>query len=224
LATDLCARLNVDPNSLEISFASADNPILNLAEPYFEFRITPRMVRTLGDVSWDVEITAPPSATGATFAAPAKQKATINATARVWQTEVTTLRPVGYQQTIGPDDVQEKRVLLETLSNQVFLTKAQVVGQSAARDLRPGTVMTADMVAPVLLARQGELITVTIIQGSVQITAVAKALESGSLGQTIRARSDTDATKTFDVTLTGPQAGTVVGIPESSMPRHDRSY
>jgi len=205
LAADLCARLGLDPNSVELSFNSTDDKILNLAEPYFQFQITPRQVRTLGDVSWDVTIAANGQ----------KQKASINALARVWLTETIMARPVGYQQRIEANDVDEKRILVNHLTNQTLLTRSQAVGQSAARELKPGTILSADMVAPVLLARQGELITVTINQGSVQITAVAKALEPGSLGQTIRARGDVDATKLFDVTLTGPQQGTVVGIPES---------
>ena len=47
LATDLCGRLQIDPDNLELSFNSADDKVLNLVEPYFQFQVTPRRVRTL---------------------------------------------------------------------------------------------------------------------------------------------------------------------------------
>jgi flagella basal body P-ring formation protein FlgA len=208
LAADLCGRLHLDPDNLELTFNSVDDKVLNLAEPYFQFQIIPKRVRTLGDVEWEVVI-----ASGSQ-----RQKATIDAVARVWITESVVKRPVAYQQTINDQDVDEKRILIDALSSEVFLPKSEVVGQSAARDLRLGTVLTPDMVDPKLLVHPGQLITINIARGNIRMTAVAKSLQVGSMGQTIRARSDTDPTRIFEVTLTGPQEGTVSSEPDDNSP------
>jgi flagella basal body P-ring formation protein FlgA len=208
LADDLCGRLQIDPENLELSFNSADEKVLNLVEPYFQFEVTPTRVRTLGDVAWDVVIVSNGH----------RQKTTINATARQWLLESVMLNPVAYQQVIRDQDVQEKRVLTEEMIDPPPLAKARVVGQQAARELKPGMVVNGNMVDPVLLVRQGQLVTVTINRGTIHITAVAKAMDSGSYGQTIRARNDVDPSRIFEVMMTGPQEGTVTGGLEDDNP------
>jgi flagella basal body P-ring formation protein FlgA len=201
LTSDLCRRLELDPATVQIAFNSADDKVLNLAEPYFEFEVSPRRVRILNDLAWEVTIVSNGQ----------RMKATILASASVWQTEAIMVNPVDFQQVIRDEDVQEKRTLSNQLPTEPLLTKAQAVGQQAARVLKPGTILTSRMVDPAMLAHAGQLITVNVVHGTMRITAVAKALEDGCYGQTIKARNDVDPTKTFEVTLTGPQEGTVTG-------------
>ena len=201
LTDDVSRRNALDPTNLEMSFNSADDKVLNLAEPYFTFEVTPRQVRALANLAWDVTIVE-----GAE-----RHKAMISASARIWQTETILEKPLAYGQIISDGDLQEKRVLTDQTMGEPLLTKAQAIGQGASRELKPGMVLTSSMVDPALLARPGQLITITVIRGLVRITAVAKAIEGGSMGQTIRARSDVDPTQQFEVTLTGPQQGVVTG-------------
>jgi flagella basal body P-ring formation protein FlgA len=58
------------------------------------------------------------------------------------------------------------------------------------------------------LAKSGQFVTVTLNQGSVQIRTVARAMESGSYGETIKVRNE-DTRDVYDVTLTGPQTATI---------------
>jgi flagella basal body P-ring formation protein FlgA len=199
LLADLCRRMQLDAANVEMSFDAADNKVLNLVEPYFQFEVTPRRVRMLSDLNWEVTIVANGE----------RHKTVIAATARLWETETLAVKPIAYQQIIREDDVEEKRVLLDQVPSEPLLTKAQAVGQGAARELKPGMTLTSSMVDPALLARVGQLVTINVVRGSVRITAVAKALENGSYGQTIRARNDVDPTRLFEVTLTGPQEGVV---------------
>jgi flagella basal body P-ring formation protein FlgA len=201
LAADLCGRLQIDPENLELSFNSSDEKVLKLVEPYFQFEVTPVHAQTLGSVAWDVVVVSNGH----------RQKTTINATASQWQLEAVMLNPVAYQQIIRDQDVQEKRVLTQYITTPPPLVKARAVGQQAARELKPGTMLTSEMVDPVLLVRPGQLVTVTIIRGTIRVTAVAKAMEGGSFGQTIRARNDIDPSRIFEVMMTGPQEGTVTG-------------
>jgi len=201
LATDLARHLELDPASIEMSFNASDDKVLNLAGPYFQFEIAPRRDRLLTDLCWDVGIVAGGE----------RHSATINATARVWETQIVLVKPLAYRQVIRDQDVEEKRMLAEQLPPEPLLSKAQAVGQEAARELKPGVVLTSSLVSPAMLARPGQLITVNVIRGRMKITAVAKAIDGGSYGQAVRARNDIDPTQVFEVTLTGPQEGTIVG-------------
>lgn len=80
----------------------------------------------------------------------------------------------------------------------------QCVGQQAATDLRPGVVMTAQLVDAVPLVKAGQLVTVNLTRGTVQLRSVARAMEQGALGQTIRVRNE-NTRDVLDVTVTGPQ-------------------
>ena len=88
--------------------------------------------------------------------------------------------------------------------------RAQAVGQQAVLDLKPGTVLTARAVEAVPLARTGQLITVTTGTNGISVRTVARAMDSGTFGQSIRVRNE--ATKdVYEVILTGPQAGSMTG-------------
>jgi flagella basal body P-ring formation protein FlgA len=136
------------------------------------------------------------------------KKIPILATARAWQMQVVLVRPIAFKQVIQKDDVVQKRVLVDHLSDDILLTLAQSVGQESARELKPGTIMTARMVNPVDLAKPGQFVTVTMASGNVRIKTVGRAMEAGTYGQTIKVKNEaTDAT--YEVVLTAPQEGTV---------------
>jgi flagella basal body P-ring formation protein FlgA len=203
LIHDLSVRLRVPEEDLHVTFNPGDDAALRLAEPQFRFDIQPRRVRNLGSVAWDVQIV-----TQGGGGAKRSRKMTVAATARAWQRQVVLSKPLAFKQTIRESDVTERRVLVDTLDDEPLLNLKQVVAQQAARELRPGTVMTAKSVQPVPLARTGQFVTVLLSRGGVTVKAVARAMEEGSYGQTIKVKNE--ATKdVFEVVLTGPQEGTL---------------
>jgi flagella basal body P-ring formation protein FlgA len=198
LLIDLSQRLNVPLEKLQVNFDTKDTNLLNLAEPNFRFDIEPRRVRDLGDVSWDVSILTDAG----------EKKVPVSAHARAWENQLVLSGPVAYKQVLRDSDVTDRRVLIDHLEDTPVLNKPQVVGQEAARDLQTGTVMTARLIESVPLAKAGQYVTVTLSQGTVQVKTVAKAMEAGSYGQSIKVRNE--STKdVFDVTLTGPQAAII---------------
>jgi flagella basal body P-ring formation protein FlgA len=202
LIADLAQRLDLPVESLQMSFSVADEPALNLAGPHFRFQIEGRRVRNLCDVNWEVTI----------LSEGGSRRLAVNATARAWQQQVVAMRPIAFKQLIQAGDVQERRALIDRLSDDPLLTIEQTVGQQTARELKPGTVLTARMVEAVPLVRTGQLVTVVLQQGGVQIKTVARALEAGAFGQSIRVRNE--ATKdVFEVVLTGPQTARMGGDP-----------
>jgi flagella basal body P-ring formation protein FlgA len=196
LLQDLSERLNIPVEKLQMTVDAKDTALLNLSEPTFHFGIEPRRVRDLGRVSWDVSILTGKST----------QKVSIDGEARAWEEQLMVVKPVSDRQVLRDDDVKERRALMDHIDDDQLLTRGQVVGQEAARDLRPGMVMTARMVETVPLARTGQYVSITLTQGGIQIKTVARALEAGSFGQTIRVKAD-DSNEVFTVTLTGPQTG-----------------
>jgi flagella basal body P-ring formation protein FlgA len=101
-------------------------------------------------------------------------------------------------------DFTTHRVLVDSLPDRQLLHMDQCIGQEAVEDLRPGTIMTAQLVNPVPLVKSGQLVTVNLRRGSVQLREVARALEQGSLGQTIRVRNE-NTRDMLDVTVIGAQ-------------------
>jgi flagella basal body P-ring formation protein FlgA len=60
-----------------------------------------------------------------------------------------------------------------------------------------------------MLVREGELVTVQLVRNGIEIRVLAKALESGSFGQVIRATSDATGQE-IQVAMTAPQVGRLV--------------
>ncbi|MGD1278348.1 MAG: flagellar basal body P-ring formation chaperone FlgA [Tepidisphaeraceae bacterium] len=200
LTADVCQRLGIAADAIQLSFRPEDEKVLALAEPCFKFDVQPDYVRNLGRVSWDVAI----------FGDASSKRINIAAMARAWQEQVVVARPLAARQVLAASDFTPRRVLVGTLPEQTLLSLDQCVGQQAAGDLKPGTVMTCRMVDPVPLVRAGQLVTVVLSQGSVQIKAVARALEAGAVGQNIKVRNETTR-DIFDVVVTGVQEARLGG-------------
>jgi flagella basal body P-ring formation protein FlgA len=201
LLTDLSQRLNLPVDQLQVSFDPKDASLLNLSEPNFHFDIRGDQVRDLGDVSWNVTVVTDGG----------QQKVHVVGLARAWENQTVLAGPVAYRGVFRDENVTQRRVLIDRMDQDTVLDKSQIVGQEASRDLQTGMVMTARMVEAVPLAKTGQFITVTLNEGSVRITTVARAMESGSYGQTIKVKND-ETKDTYDVTLVGPQTATMGSV------------
>ncbi len=208
LIDDLAARLNLSPESLQVSFKPQDENLLNLPQAQFTFDVEPVRARNLGDVTWNVSI----------FSGNDRKRVSISANARAWQVEVVAVRNLSFRQIVSKEDVIERRTLIDRLPDDTILRIDQVIGQQSARELKPGTVLTARLVDPVQLVKVGQFVTVTLKQGSISVTTVVRALENGVYGQTIRVRNE--ATRdVYNITVTGAQMGEMVTNAVASIPR-----
>jgi flagella basal body P-ring formation protein FlgA len=194
LTADVAQRLNVQADQLQMDFKPLDEKVLNLSEPLFKFQIEPTRVRNLGNVEWDVTVISDNG----------NKKITIAASAREWQNQAVLSKPLGYRQQIQDADVIERRLLVDALPDDPLVSKLQAVGQQASRELKPGTVLSSRMLDPVELVKSGQFVTITVSHGGVSIKTVARAMESGSLGQTVKVKNETTR-DIYDVVLTGPQ-------------------
>jgi flagella basal body P-ring formation protein FlgA len=122
------------------------------------------------------------------------------------------------RQVIQDTDVTSRRVLVDQLPEATLVSRDQVVGQMASHDLKPGSVVTAQAVEAVPLAKANQYITVTLERGGIRVKGVAKALEGGCYGQTIRVKNE--ATKdVYQVVLTGPQEGSIAPVAAAESPK-----
>jgi flagella basal body P-ring formation protein FlgA len=194
LIADLAERLSLDLTTLQIRFNPADEKALVLSEPQFKFNIDGRRIRNLGDVTWGITIVA-----GSTT-----RNTSITALAKAWQDQLIVQKPIAYHSTLRNEDILDRRALVETLTGESALKREQVIGQWAGQELKAGTILTPRLIDAAPLVRSGQLVTVTLEQGKVQITTVARAMEGGAFGQTIRAKNEATG-NIYEVTLTGPQ-------------------
>jgi flagella basal body P-ring formation protein FlgA len=200
LTAEAAERLGVAPEQLQFHFNPADDKLLRLTEPHFAFHVgTPRN-KNLGEVTWDISVVADGQ----------KQKASVTGTVKAWQSQLVVNKPLGYRQVIREDDLVDRRALVDRLSEDPLVTREQVVGQMAGRDLKSGTILTARLIEPTLLVKSGQLVSVTLTQGAIQAKSVARATEQGTIGQTIRVKNEVTG-NVFDVVVTGPQSAKLPG-------------
>ena len=137
-------------------------------------------------------------------------KGSIEANARAWQAQLKVIRPLAYHQTIRSEDLADARTLVDFLGNDPQIKREQVIGQWASGEIKAGTILTTRMIEAAPMVKSGQLITITSEYGSVQVKAVARALESGGFGETIKVKNETTG-DIYEATLTGPQAGRIGG-------------
>ena len=198
LVADASSRLNVPVEQLQVNFNPADDKMLALAEPQFKFNLDPRRVHDLGDVGWEVQIVTD---TGS-------KKVSISADVRAWQKQLVVNRPLAFHQVIREGDTTERKALVDRLPDDPLLTLSQAVGQQAARDLKPGTVLTSRLVDPVPLVKSGQFVTVSLAQGRIRVKTVGRAMDTGAFGETVRVRNES-TNDVYDVVITGPQEATM---------------
>lgn len=197
LIDELASRCGIPADQLYVEFPAASEASLALAESQCNFRIETRR-RSLGAQLWEVQW----DKGGAT------QHASITASAKVWETRQVAIRPLQTRQLIREGDIEERRVLTDRPSGDPLLNRYQVVGQLASRDIRVGTALSAYMICPMPLVTCGQTVTLTSRAGSVQAMMLAKALENGAYGQTIKVRNETTKA-VMQVKVVGPQEAEV---------------
>ena len=198
LTADALQKFNLPADMLQVTFSPADEKVLALAGPQFKFSIDARRLYNLGDISWDIRLITDGGS----------KRTTIAANARAWQTQVVVNKPVAYKQVLRDSDLAERRTLVDHIPDEPLATLAQSVGQQAAQDLKPGTVLTARMIDPVQPVKVGQLVGITLNQGGISIKTVLRALENGSYGQTVRVKNEATG-ETYEAVITGPQEATL---------------
>ncbi len=189
LKADLAGRLSLSVEQITLEVSARDAELAADADATL---VRPERADDLGRVSWRVR-----DAEG--------RDRLLRADAHATAARLVLARPVGRGQTIEPGDVRKEMATLTSI-NDVALALDQVAGQQAARDLAIGQTLTADLLAPRLLVRRGQPLTVLIDRRGVQLQTIAYSRDDASLGQIVRAACEATG-RTLVVRVTGPQVG-----------------
>lgn len=105
---------------------------------------------------------------------------------------------------ITPEMLQTRRGSLRQAPRGALLDPAQAAGLIAAQSLRAGAVLTDRSVAPPLLVRRGETVTVVFESEALRITDRAEAAQDGAAGDEIAVRN-LQSGRTLRALVTGPR-------------------
>ena len=190
LRRDLARRLGLLPHQIHLRFAPEALPLARRTDIDAQ-RLRPLEADDLGPVSWAVVI--------------GSAEQTIQAQASATVTRLVAARPLAAGHVIGRDDLAGQPVRIDLLAER-GLTAEEIIGQEAALPLAPGDLLSPDRLAPHLLVRRGQLLTVLRMRNGIDMRLLAVALQDGVQGQNIAARCETTG-DTIQVTMIRAQVG-----------------
>jgi len=121
---------------------------------------------------------------------------------------VVALRQVRRGEVFSRENVGVEEVLLTADHGPTLGSVELMLGQSAAASLRAGTVLSANHVAPDVMIKRGELVTVECVSGALVVSTVGRASEDGVLGDIVAIRNP-ETRKTFYATVSGRRRATI---------------
>lgn len=92
--------------------------------------------------------------------------------------------------TLSDDNLTLIRHDLGSIGGEFFTDIAAVSGQVLRRAIKPGTVLTPNMLESPQLINRGDLLTIKIMREHISIEVQGTALERGKLGERIRVRNN----------------------------------
>ena len=122
------------------------------------------------------------------------------------QNIVVAARPLAAGQVLGPGDLMIAAEPVERYAGrQVFYDPDQLLGGDALMSLPAGTIISADDIGEPVVVKAGQIVTVTVISGAVQVSIDAVADETGRIGDTILLTNPSSGRRfTATVTANGP--------------------
>jgi flagella basal body P-ring formation protein FlgA len=130
----------------------------------------------------------------------------------VFEEQLVLTRPLSKGQRLIASDIATKRVQIAAPSTQPAeaVTKDDLVGQLAARNMKAGDVLDADAVTSPPLVNKGEFMTVSLKIGATEVETVARAMETAPKGGVVRAKNEANG-DVYRVVVTGPNVGQQAG-------------
>ena len=130
------------------------------------------------------------------------------ATVKVVAAYARATRTIGRDETIARDDIEIVEGELPALPLKRLPAPEDVVGLTARRDIAAGEPLTQAIVEVPPLVRPGDTVVLTVVVGTVEVTAQATASASGHEGEVIRVVSQ--GGRALTARVTGPGAVEVV--------------
>lgn len=126
----------------------------------------------------------------------------VTAQAKVSVLLLVARQTLNRDQALSAEDVKVERQELARHDRGFFGRVEQVVGQSAKRRIRPGQMLTNDLLAAPLWVRRGEPVTIVARHDGIEASTLGVALANGREGDIVRVRNRSSE-KIIDVQVIG---------------------
>lgn len=104
---------------------------------------------------------------------------------------IVLAQPVNSGDTLSTQHLRQTRLDTGDLGKGYYIEKTDVIGQMVRRSLRPGTVLSPDMLTAPDIVSRGERVSIVLQRPGFQVEMAGTALTSGKLGDRIRVRNET---------------------------------
>lgn len=188
-------RLGDVDGELSIRFSPVTARLLGLSANQYQFRILDRGEKKLGMVPLEVTVLEQGQV---------RQVVQVVCQASLARPVVVAGRSLNRGELIQPGDLICETRTFETLEKIGLTNPAPLIGQRTRRLIRLGEQIDTSDIEPVPLVERNDLVTVSIRRGALGITATARALSSGSYGDSVSLRSELSK-DTFVGTVVGPR-------------------
>lgn len=112
-------------------------------------------------------------------------------------------RAIGRGETIQAEDLDWVQLKDSRIGTSVVTDASELVGHSARSPLRPGTPVRATQIRKPVVVAKGSLVLLVLERQGMALSARARALEDGGVGETIRV-SNLQSSTVVEGTITGP--------------------
>ena len=203
----LVALTGAEPGALTVTFRGAAEAagLLNAPAPAGDVEITLESRTGLGRVPVRVRRFA---ADGQVF----ETRLTADVVREMGAVVVTA--PIRRGERFSSDNVAVQRTDLSRGHGTPVVDLAQVLGRSASATLRVGMPVIERHLAPDVLVKRGDLVTVTVRRGRLSIRTVGRAIEDGERGAIVALRNDATREQ-FYATVTGPRRAAITSTDQS---------
>lgn len=185
---------------LEIRFSPANKQDLQLSSPEYQFQIQPRDQRTIGLLSFEIELIRN-----------GQVERTTPIVAEVWLVKdvVVARRPINKGAVVEGRDLKLEERRFSDIEAIGVANLTAAIGQQCQRFVKPGEMISPDWLQAKTLVARGDHVTIWNRQGNLVIKTTGTAQQAGCVGEVIEVRRDGTKRKDdlIDAEVTGP--GTV---------------
>ncbi|HUW83507.1 MAG TPA: flagellar basal body P-ring formation chaperone FlgA [Phycisphaerae bacterium] len=186
---------------IQIRFGAVSGSALGLCEPTYQFRIHQRSGEGLGLVSLEADVCREGEVL---------QKLPIVANVSAEVSVVVARRPINRGVEIKPEDVALEPRCFDRVEKVGLTDLSAAIGQQAVGFIDRGQTVCGRQLRAMPLVKRGDLVTVRLRQGYIEMESAGKALGSGCYGETIEVRA-AGSKATFTAKVTGLRTVQVCG-------------
>ena len=128
--------------------------------------------------------------------------------APIFEEQLILTRPLSRGQRIIASDIDIKLVEIDGPATRPAITRDEIIGNVAARDLKKGDIFEPTFIARPPIVTKGQFMTVAMRIEQFDVQTVARAMDSAALGETVRAKNESSG-EVYRVVVTAANEGRV---------------